>query len=271
MGVSSNSELMEMQKDSLSGEPDPTAKRQKSFPVKGSESSASLSNDISFTITACRRPELLDRTLASFSRGVIDANLSEFDAYINVDPLPAEVPGDKLLEIAKKYFRSVRFRTPAKANFCSAVKWVWSQPDTEFFFHLEDDWELIKPFRLGTLVRILKQRRFLPLFSQRSAVNLNVYNFADTRICLSPGLLRTSFGHYAATHLDEKYNPERQLRIDNAMICPTIPGLKAFKGHFYGGKQNVQFCRDIGREWRERHKVARFPDDPRLFTTWDLK
>jgi len=248
-----------------------TAKGSRPFSKNRLKVSAVLAKDISFTITACRRPELLNRTLSSFSRGLIDANLNDFDAYVNIDPLPAGEQSDEVVEVATQYFRHVQFRTPKIANFCSAVKWVWSQPETEFFFHLEDDWELTKPFHLAALVRILNRRRLLPFFSRRAAVNLNVYNFSDSRICLSPGLLRGAFGRYAATQLDEQYNPERQLRTDNAMACPTIPHLNLFRGHFYGGKENVQFCRDIGREWRSRRKVSRLPDDPCLFTTWETK
>lgn len=229
---------------------------------------ASLSRAISFTITACRRPELLDRTLNSFSRGIIDADLAEFQAFINIDPVPEPGCSEDVATVAGGYFHEVRCRMPEMSNFCAAVKWTWSQPDTEYFFHLEDDWELIKPLRLSDLLRVLNQRRYVPFYRARAAVNLNVHGFDDERICLSPGLIRASFGRHAARYLDERYNPERQFRTQNAEECPTLPDLDRFRGFFFGASQKVQYCRDIGRDWRARNGLKRWPDDPYRFNSW---
>lgn len=90
--------------------------------------------------TGLSRPDLLDLTYKSFLTGGIK-NLPPFRIIINIDPL-GRSNRDECISVAKKYCKSPLIRTPEEPSFMGAIKWGWSQVQSDYFLHLEDDWIL---------------------------------------------------------------------------------------------------------------------------------
>lgn len=200
---------------------------------------------VDYTTTATCRPELLQRTLESF-RELLRGNRFELSTlYLNIDPVPQPdlVIGE--IRVAEQFFGRVVVNSPEEACFPAAVKWCWSQPTTEFFFHLEDDWTMARPFQLEEMIDLLRRRGDL------SCVNLRAYPgpLRDERICLCPGLLRTADAKILASRLTTTANPEKQLRP----VTEVNPeGGKQYPFIGIQVPQGTPILHDIGRAWLRR-------------------
>lgn len=214
---------------------------------------------IDFTTTATCRPEVLRQTLTSFSENLLGVDMSKSFLHLNIDPVPDKGDWTTTYEVASSFFAKVHINVPKVASFPAAVKWCWSQPRTRFFFHLEDDWIMKRPIVIDEMIAILLAQADL------SCVNLRAYNFpdGDSRICLSPCLMRTEHARVISERLSITANPEKQLRpvaFDNP------------EGGKHGGFLGMQVpldvvLKDIGRTWLatsgwKKTKVTHF-------TTWE--
>lgn len=218
--------------------------------------------NLDFTMTAMCRPEIVARTLASFSDMLCGVKMRNQTLHLNIDPLPTGRDVNGVLLVASMYFASVQFHTPPKPSFPAAVKWCWSQSATPYFFHLEDDWILKQSVYIDALFEQFTDHPEL------SCVNLRAYNFNedDPRICLSPCLLRADHARVMAERMSLTANPEKQLRP----IGPDNPE---------GGKHGKYISKtipvervieDIGRPWLERSGCQKNSDEPG-WTAWEGK
>jgi hypothetical protein len=212
---------------------------------------------LDFVTTACRRPEILDRTYASFTLRLRGVEWSRCTLHINIDPVG---PGttDDTLDIARRYFGHVEARTPTTPDFAAAVRWCWRQSETPYFVSIEDDWELTHVVAIEELTRQLDADATL------ACVNLRAYpGFRrDYPICLSPSLLRASTAAQMASRMIDGANPEQQLRP----IRPDNP-----HGGKLGDVRAVQWphkpvIRDIGRQWI--HGTGWRKERERTFNAW---
>lgn len=222
-----------------------------------------MSTPIDFTSTAMRRPEILGRTLASFVSNLHGVDWKGSRLFLNVDPLPIQGNSWAVVRTAEGASGTVIPHFPTEPNFPAAVKWCWSQPTTEYFFHLEDDWILDTPVDIGDLISRLEKDPCL------SCVNLRAYNFSHPldRICLSPGLHRTAHAKVMAGRMTTDYNPEKQLRPTLWEGKPNPGGGKA-EG-FYGMQfPDARVVYDIGREWLSEHGGGYVRKDG-FFTKWE--
>jgi hypothetical protein len=217
--------------------------------------------NIDFTTTAMGRPEIFRQTLESFHRNLKGINLWEQTLYLNVDPVPPEKQ-PQVLDVAADYFKVVKSNSPVKPSFPAAVKWCWSQPTTELFFHLEDDWELVKPVDINTLILPFTFKdKFL------TVVNLRAYHWVhlDGRMCLSPGLWRTPHAKVLSQRLRLTANPEKQLRRQSS-VNPEGGKHGGYMGRSHTKDVNDIVIRDLGREWLLRSGYKK--PDSMYFTNW---
>jgi hypothetical protein len=216
---------------------------------------------LDFTMTAVRRPELVYQTLASFQQGLHGVDMRRQTLYLNIDPVPTDIPVSKVILVAHEFFQQVVLRTPDKPSFPAAVKWCWGQPKSEFFFHLEDDWLLTGgPINMLTILALLQQDL------QLSCVNLRAYDgIQDARICLSPGIHRTAHAKVMASRLSLDANPEKQLRPSTPQ-CP-----QGGKHEGFWGRQvpRLPVVKDIGRAWLAQSGFQKERDI--WWTTWEAK
>lgn len=198
---------------------------------------------LDFTTTATCRPDVLCRTYTSFRDKLVGVEMSRSVLYLNIDPVPDRSLAGEVERIANAFFGRVVANVAREPNFAKAVRWCWLRPETEFFFHLEDDWEMDRCFDVNELAAPFARRRDL------ACVNLRAYDCdpEDDRISLCPGLFSTPGAKAIAKVLDYHHNPERQMRP----VSGTNPA-----GGKHGKMRGLQvprnpILRDIGREWLE--------------------
>lgn len=197
-------------------------------------------------MTAARRPDLVAQTMASFAKRVFSTMpISTF--YLNIDPVwGSEQEADEVEALIRRYAASVVVRRPTEASFGGAVKWLWSQPRTQLFLHMEDDWIMnaaVSPSRVAkqfatpdvTQVRLenwnrLRRRRRPPTFTT------------------SPSFVRSSFGHLAAGYMNGSLDPEKQFR--NGLNLALQDAASRFRAEYYGTSLTRRMATDIGRDWR---------------------
>lgn len=208
--------------------------------------------NLSFCTTAMARPDIVERTYASFQKN-LGIDLKSYRLCINVDPLPDVNKVAKVIDVAKSFFGEVVYRTPKSGNFTDAVRWCWENADSEFLFHLEDDWELRQKFPLATLLKEFTDDRVI-------TVVLRAYKYKYDKIPLSPSIHRKKF--YKAVKFDTSINPEIQLRNlgrFGVKFTPSI-GLRVLP-------KNKTVVFDIGRAWMKKVNYCK-PKKKSSFTTW---
>jgi len=220
-----------------------------------------------FTTTAMARPEILNRTLSSFSKNLIGITLKNCRLFINIDPLPSGIKRKEVIRVARKYFKEVNYNLPKVANFTAAVNWLWSNAETEYIFHLEDDWELVKKVSVPRLLAFFeKNENLLQLI-------LRAYRYRYKTCALSPSIIHKKMYSAVGGNLNIKVNPEAQLRGDKFGIkMPTRGSATAGRSIRVYPKKHV-ILSDIGRRWinKSRYKKGGGYRKKARFITWEIK
>lgn len=226
---------------------------------------------IEFTTTATVRPMLLERTYTSFRDNLLGVDFARSRLYINIDPVGRKDRKQRdVVKVARAFFTDVIVRTPDTGNYAAAYKWLWSQPQGQTFFNLEDDWELLEKVDIRELIAVPKVPAWV-------GVALRAYTHKDDgspypyKTCpTSPALLRTSYFRLFAPRMTLDTNPEVQLhRYMKGEFWRGIhkrPGTR-MKCYPFGGPLRA-VVRDTGREWIERYPIARPEGAKEGFTTW---
>jgi len=234
-------------------------------------------------ITATKRPDVLAKTLDSFKRNLFkDAPVTVF---LNVDPVGSNCDPQVLLEIVLAYFPNVVWRNPAVPDFAKAFKWCWMKSSSDWVFHLEDDWELVRPVDLGKLISILEKNKDLALLrlpffysGEDSMKNWNKFfpwngEFYEcpkemrqgVGFCGHPSLIKGEFVRSIAPHLSEESNPEKQFHHINTKVINEV--LKWRYG-VYGVPISPPFLKDLGRKWMVQNNLKK-KGSKAFFTTWE--
>ncbi len=221
-----------------------------------------------FTTTAMTRPMILDRTLTSFSKNLEGINLKSCRLFINIDPLPPEIKRKTVIEVAKKYFKEVHYNLPKVANFTAAVNWTWSGARTEYIFHLEDDWELIKPVSVPKLLNYFENNQLIQVI-------LRAYRYRYKTCALSPSIIHRKMYSAVGGKLNIKVNPEAQLRGNRFGVKMPSKGTIGHKKLIvtFPEKTRLVILRDIGRKWINKtiYKKGGGVRKKARFITWEMK
>lgn len=208
---------------------------------------------IDLTMTAARRPDLLERTLSSFTERLFK-RLRVRTFYLNIDPIwGTPEQADQVEKIARSHFESLVIRRPDTPSYAGAVKWLWSQPNTEWFLHLEDDWLLSHRISL----RRLKIQASIPDVAQ---INLNNWSRLSRRrrpakLGLCPMFCRTEFAKVASLHMDPSLDPDKQFRHGTNEILEKAT--KSWRSVYFGTPFTARTAIDIGREWRDDKGISK--------------
>jgi len=92
--------------------------------------------EITFTLTACGRPDLLERTMDSF----LKFNTYPIKRYKIVDDSAVVGVNDALIEKYKSLGIEWKHNT-ARTGQTESIDEMYSDIDTEYIFHCEDDWQ----------------------------------------------------------------------------------------------------------------------------------
>jgi hypothetical protein len=192
---------------------------------------------IDFTTTSLCRPEISEISLKSLSEN-ISLNLKDCRIFLNIDPVPNNVKSDDVERLFKLYLGEVVVNKPKSPNFTKAIKWCWSQANTDFIFHYEDDWFFKKKIDID---------KMLSMFNENiQQVNIRAYSYKYTKMVLSPSLIAKKCYKAFSNNLIENINPEIQLRnIDIFNFTKTMISTYS--------KEVI--IKDIGRDWLLENKL----------------
>ena len=209
-----------------------------------------------FTTTAMPRPELLERTYASFSANLSWLDFKQMKLFLHLDRYPwrlddsEDAKAEQVVEIAQKYFGEVVVKRGEYPNFSNAVKWIFTNADKDYIFNLEDDWELLVPL----------SDKFVQYFEDDKViqVGLRASQNSQQRFVLSPSIMRSKFAKSASASLIAKKNPELTIRtwnphkVDDSFIYWPI-------------EKHQVILKDLGRSWMKTTAFGRGTDE---WTTW---
>jgi hypothetical protein len=222
-----------------------------------------IEDRICFATTAMLRPELLAKTYESFRQHLQGIDLQKTQLFINIDPAPAAGSATAVLDVANQFFGKVTPRLSPAPSFPAAVKWCWQQADTDYLFHLEDDWQLLRPFNVSRAVEVMDAKPNLIQCVLRAYKYDLAGKYAYDKFVLSPHVSRRSFYQRMGSVMTTDRNPEQQLRLHEA-----ARGCGKEVNHIQC--TNRILVKDIGRQWLHKSGYKR-PKLKYKFTRWITK
>ncbi len=233
------------------------------FPIDQNLNVLKKSEKFEFTTTACVRPELLSRTYQSLNKSIVDFDTRKSGKlYINIDPVPVEDPEliKKELKVANRYFSEVCYNVGERGgSFPKAAKWVFAQPETDYFFHVEDDWIFDGVIPIQEYIRKMEEDK------REDILQCVTYqNGGGNRVHFPPSIFKTvTLSKLLNKHpIPKNKNPEEH-----------IIKLKKELGLNYNVTSHRGVDReDLGREWADKRGIKRNFDGNSLdeFVDWDL-
>lgn len=208
-----------------------------------------------FTTTAMCRPEIIDITYKSFTDNILDINFKECTLYLNIDPAPNSQKSVQTADVARQYFGNVVVNYSSSCNFAAAVKWCFSQVKGKYFFHLEDDWILLKKIYIKEVIDVLinQNNKYLEYNKDYVSILLRAYGVASEKICLAPSVFCGDFARGISPKLDVRINPEEQMRSRNLNIRKTK--LNEFSLRYPFPSITDIIVKDIGRDWIKKNGI----------------
>ena len=224
--------------------------------------------EISFTILATPRPDLLYQTLSSFKENLKDIDISKCNCNIFVDKFINNI-GPKPVEcilVADKFFGSINSEVN-ESNFPSfpkGVKWLFEQNHSKYNFHLEDDWELLTPVSIKTLVESFDKKstkETFGIYHKVSQVSLRAWpkKIENELFCLSPALHVGTTLNALSTVIKKNDNPEQSIRKH---IRENMPNYFNYFPH------DEVILKDTGREWMKINKYTK--SNNKNFVRWSV-
>jgi hypothetical protein len=244
-----------------------------------------ISQKVDITMTAVVRPGLLNRTLSSISDKICK-DRDGIRLVINIDPIGEAIKPMKVVRTAQKYFDNVIFNIAKSPSFPKAVKWVWTNSDAPYIFHIEDDWLINRDIDVNDMINILKKNEKLSslrLYKYKTPKSNKfktfgckwIYNNEDgfylstdwkKQFGLNPILIKREFINQALPKMRDDINPEKQFRYSQGYMRKII---KDWQYGLYTKPGNGVLVTDIGREWIRNTEFAK----PKVgtFLTWMKK
>jgi len=246
------------------------------------------------TMTAVRRPEVIEKTLKSFTKNLFTTP-DDYNLIVNVDPV-GEGTYDEVVDVCRKYFANTIIFEVDEPSFPKAVIKVWKMVETDYFFHLEDDWILERPVDINILLGYLERNKDIACmrlykedipFTNKPTIFGCKYEWCGTRsftdtyflpkqnsnnsknqFGLNPVLIRKKFIDESLPLMVNNKNPEKQFRVNNSTMNNI---LKRWQFAIYGkpGDKRLVWGKN-GLYWRQQSQYKK-PRDGSGFTTWSLK
>lgn len=220
------------------------------------------------TMTAVRRPEILDVTLSSFRDNLFGGSFAGHRLIINVDPVGGAIQDTiEIIKLCVHYFgANFLAHFPYFPNFADAFRWVWGQSTSDFVLHLEDDWLLSRKIDLKAIISILENESDLALI-RLPAFFAGYYEMKnwnqffpwtgkyyecpeDKRLpvgfCGHPSIIRQSFIQATAPYINPMVNPEKQFHHGPQKIMEAV---QAHRFAVWGPQNMPPAVIDLGRKW----------------------
>jgi hypothetical protein len=248
---------------------------------------------IDVVMTATLRPGIVKNTFETFSR--MFNREHNYKLYLNVDPVGEHAGPEQIYTIAKQYFSKIEYNTPEFPGFCKAVKWCVENTTADVIFYLEDDWSLLRPVSINSLIYVLRTYHANIGSVRLNRGFVNPINDTTLRINTSTGIITHEVPSlYDAIvtgyveHPDVSFNPGvfdgKYLRkvSKHAITPPNNPEdqfLKVYREKrwdlipdmiqtIYVGDGFELTCTDTGRKWMEKSNYNK-PDSG--FVSWQKR
>ena len=236
---------------------------------------------IDITMPSTLRPSVLERTLVSFCENLFTER-GRYRLIMNVDQIGEDCSPMDVVDVGRQFFPRVIYHIAEEPSFPKAFKWCWMQAETPFVFHMNEDWELLKPIDINQLVMLLVKNpelacmKLCGLDVPEGRPNLGCEYFVrdgflvasrrDNQFGTNPELLRGRFVREARHYLLDDRNPEKQFRDTHPEMFQNV--VMKWDYAIYARPGEPKSIQDIGRQWMEEQG---FEESGLEFTTWNRK
>lgn len=227
----------------------------------------SYEDQITFVTTAMLRHEIIKRTYSSFDKNLTGIDLGKCKLLLNIDPLPDQNRSkhhyDTVIKIANEYFGEVEFFTPKKANHTKAVKRLWNRVETEYIFHLQDDWALFEEISFPEMMKVFTSH------PQKHQVMLMRQCWPrPLRVGFPPSVIDRTFFEGLADLFDDNKACEYQMHqiFLGHKDYPKHPNKLNHNCLYYYPDEKKPVMKDIGRNWMRSSGYIRPKHNK--FVTW---
>lgn len=217
---------------------------------------------IDITTTALIRPLIFQKTLNQFVEKLFGPDLSRYRYIINIDWFGEDnYSPQHMLNVLLEYFSEdqIVYRISRPHSFSKALKWVWSQVESDIFFHLEDDWDLYIDLDLSSIYNILISNEDLAgiTFGGFSIGEGIVYD-NNCRQCsrwygLRPSLMKRKFMREILPYLNDTGDPEVQI----SHIITTNNLQDRWKFAVYNKDNQNPIIGDGASDWRNKLRISK--------------
>lgn len=239
---------------------------------------------VDITMTATRRPDILDITLKTFAKLMFLPVLDQVRLIINIDPAGLPISSFDVLDVARASFPIVTYRMAAEPSFGSAFCWTWAQVSAPWVFHLEDDWELLTPVDFMAMIAMMEKEQDLAVLrlpykstGSEESKNWNVFfpwngryfECPQERATAAgfsghPSLIRNDFVKRTLKYLNPNHNPEKQF---HARIPDLQKIILEYRYGVWAERNAPPTVRDIGRDWMVQNGFLK-EGNKAFFTRW---
>ena len=229
------------------------------------------------SLVSGRRPDLLDRTLSSFSRYLF-AGFELGEILVNLDPFAGDAAAHAACRnVLDRYLPGATVFEPTSASFGAAVKRLWSALPDGVVFHLEDDWLIEEPLPPERVLPLLtgSTKAVVPLSEEHGwdgrspfktqvlktkLLGVTVWRRRRGAFGTSPRFMDGSFARAVAALIDPRHDPEKQMRRDYNRDLARF--LRPYRNRLLPADDGGPLIADIGRQWREDRGISKRVEGP---------
>ena len=164
------------------------------------------------------KDEILKMEEMYFSKKLKNVDFTKSTLYINIDPTPSKDNISEVINVARKYFGNVIYNIPNEPNFAQAILWCFQQVKGEYFFHLEDDWILLREVNIHSMVHVLQ----LPNVSQCILNKKNINPKEIYEPAFIPSLFMTKIVKVYLQFMNNESNPKADTKAVSLITPATI-------------------------------------------------
>ncbi|MGV1869923.1 glycosyltransferase family 2 protein [Agrobacterium rosae] len=228
--------------------------------------------DLDITIVAGRRPELLQRTLESFSQNAFKFH-NVVNVYANIDPIfGTEDDEARCIALLHQNFASPVIYTPEAAGFGAAVKRLWQGTTADYVFHLEDDWIALDALdeRVAANFRDTVKQVSFHSASQNWDIRkrghlhrgkrywkfagIRVPRSSFTKFTTSPSVIDGTVARRSAELMNPAFDPEKQFYSNVNKSLETY--IASFDNYIFS-PAGIPVVEDTGRDWRDQRGIQK--------------
>ena len=238
---------------------------------------------VDIAMTATRRPEILRRTLTSFTENFFGTT-DDFRLIINIDPVGLDIDSNEVVAVCREFFDNLIVNCPGAADYNTAFRYTYGRCESEIMFHLEDDWIVPYPVDMKKMLQIMIDNPDLALLCLSafpsggdSLSRWDVYQFPwngqffecpknhrrKVGSCGHPAFISRKFITKTLPLMGPRHNPEAQFHV----VGPIAEIVVDWRFGVFIEPNSPPNVVDIGREWMDKNGWQKNSD--KTHTVWN--